>query len=148
MPLKHRAGRFAVLQHDYPFLHWDLLLEDGSEAATWRLLRRPVLDEPIAAEPLPPHRLMYLDYTGPVSGGRGSVSPLATGAWQLLAPGSDAPTLPHNATSDSDSAERQLPLQIRLSGWNDCTTAELQHTDDHRSFWTFARTVDQRLIPT
>ncbi|MFN9724737.1 MAG: hypothetical protein ACK524_22750 [Planctomyces sp.] len=150
MPLKHQAGRFAVLQHDHPFLHWDLLLEDGPEAATWRLLRRPVLGEPIAAEPLAPHRLMYLSYTGPVSGGRGFVSPLATGTWQLLTAAGDSQTIQRNSAVSPDSAVQPLPLpvRIRLNGWMGCTTAELQNTADHRSFWTFAESADQRLIPT
>ncbi len=29
------ASRFAILNHDHPFLHWDLLLEDGDRCRTW-----------------------------------------------------------------------------------------------------------------
>ncbi len=29
--------RFAILQHDYPYPHLDLLLENGEAALTWRL---------------------------------------------------------------------------------------------------------------
>jgi len=113
MPLKHHAGRFAVLQHDHPFLHWDLLLEDGADAATWRLLRRPVLGEPLAAEPLAPHRLMYLSYSGPVSGGRGSVSLLAAGTWQRLPLTGAAQAMPPNTVAGPESAEQHLLLRIR-----------------------------------
>ena len=148
MPLKHHAGRFAVLQHDHPFLHWDLLLEDGADAATWRLLRRPVLGEPLAAEPLAPHRLMYLSYSGPVSGGRGSVSLLAAGTWQRLPLTGAAHAMPPNTAAGPDSAEQQLLLRIRLYDWRGYATAELRHTADHRSFWTFGESIDQRLMPT
>ncbi len=66
--------RFVVLEHDHPHLHWDFLLEWGPALRSWRLARPPLTPEqPIAATPLPPHRLAYLDYEGPVGGGRGTV---------------------------------------------------------------------------
>jgi hypothetical protein len=68
------VARFAVLTHDWPFLHWDFLVERGGELAAWRLLAEPRAGEDIPAELNPPHRLFYLDYEGPVSGGRGTVS--------------------------------------------------------------------------
>jgi len=71
--------RFVILKHDFPFLHWDLLLEEESSARTWRLLRMPCLNEPIAAEPLPAHRLLYLDYEGPLSDNRGHVERVVSG---------------------------------------------------------------------
>ncbi|RLS73211.1 MAG: hypothetical protein DWI01_03100 [Planctomycetota bacterium] len=76
--------RFVILEHDHPFLHWDLLLEEECSARTWRLLRKPCLGEPIAAEPLPDHRLMYLDYEGVVSGDRGSVKRFLAGTYQPM----------------------------------------------------------------
>jgi DNA polymerase Ligase (LigD) len=67
--------RFAILEHDYPHPHLDLLLENGEAALTWRL---PV-DWPhgltLNATQLPDHRLHYLTYSGPVSGNRGNVTP-------------------------------------------------------------------------
>ena len=40
------AGRrYAILTHDHPFFHWDLLLERDEVAWTWRLL-----DDPSGAE--------------------------------------------------------------------------------------------------
>ena len=66
--------RFAILNHDWPFLHWDLLLESEGKLLTWRLLREPAAGATIEAEALPSHRLAYLDYEGPVSGNRGSVT--------------------------------------------------------------------------
>jgi hypothetical protein len=66
--------RFVILEHDHPELHWDLMLESGATLRTWRLLqplRAP--GETISAVALSDHRLHYLDYEGPVSGGRGTV---------------------------------------------------------------------------
>jgi hypothetical protein len=66
--------RFAILNHDHPFMHWDLLIEQGEQLLSWRLLREPANSVWISAEALPPHRKIYLTYEGPVSGGRGTVS--------------------------------------------------------------------------
>ncbi len=66
--------RFALLIHDHPRLHWDLLLEAGAACRTWRLLLPPDTPGEIPVERLPDHRRLYLDYEGPVSGGRGSVT--------------------------------------------------------------------------
>ena len=65
--------RFVVLEHDWPTLHWDFLLESGSVLRAWRLLAEPGPGCDVAAEPNADHRLLYLDYEGPVSGGRGNV---------------------------------------------------------------------------
>lgn len=132
-----QSGRFAILTHDHPFFHWDLLLEAGETCWTWRLVEGPRAEglgprareeeegrglgdlpetaatvtpsqspggrgEPAADSDHPPsamshppansstahcqlptpldierianHRLLYLDYEGPVSGGRGHVT--------------------------------------------------------------------------
>ena len=93
--------RFALLAHafptpGYPTPHFDLLLEDAAlpgehRCRTWRLRRDPRFDAPVAAEPLPAHRAFYLDYEGPVSGGRGTIRRLDGG---VLEPGEgDAFTL-------------------------------------------------------
>jgi hypothetical protein len=65
--------RFALLEHDHPFLHWDLMLERGGVLWTWRLPALPEPRQPLAAERIGEHRLLYLDYEGPVSGNRGTV---------------------------------------------------------------------------
>ncbi|MGL6094853.1 MAG: DNA polymerase ligase N-terminal domain-containing protein [Fimbriiglobus sp.] len=64
--------RFVILAHDWPTPHWDLLLEAGPVLMAWRLLAEPG-GLPVSAEPNVDHRLVYLDYEGPVSGGRGTV---------------------------------------------------------------------------
>jgi hypothetical protein len=65
--------RFVVLEHDHPYLHWDLMLEAGDMLLTWRLASAPQVEKIIAATFLAEHRRMYLDYEGPVSRGRGMV---------------------------------------------------------------------------
>jgi hypothetical protein len=66
--------RFVILTHDWPFLHWDLMLEADAALRTWRLLEEPGPGRSVPAEPLPDHRRAYLDYEGPVSGDRGTVA--------------------------------------------------------------------------
>jgi len=66
-------SRYVILEHDYPALHWDFMLEDGSALQTWRLAAVPAIGEAISAIHLFAHRLLYLDYEGPVSHGRGQV---------------------------------------------------------------------------
>jgi hypothetical protein len=66
-------SRFVILQHDHPVLHWDLMLQAGECLRTWRLAGPPGPGSSVAAEPSFDHRLLYLDYEGPVSGGRGRV---------------------------------------------------------------------------
>jgi hypothetical protein len=71
--------RFALVAHDHPFDHWDLFLEAGPVVRTWRLIPRLLAGTAALAEPTPDHRLSYLDYEGPISGGRGTVSQVDTG---------------------------------------------------------------------
>jgi len=80
--------RFAILAHDHPAPHWDLFLEAGPALRSWRLAAPLVPGVPVAAEPAPAHRLIYLDYEGPVSGGRGTVTRVDAG---LFAPQTDEP---------------------------------------------------------
>jgi len=78
--------RFAVLLHDHPVVHWDFLLENGETLRTWRLPRDPCQQDVTDAEEIAPHRRFYLDYEGPVSGGRGVVRRVAAGTarvWEM-----------------------------------------------------------------
>src|SRR5688572_3231695 len=76
--------RFVILEHDHPTLHWDLMLESGPVLRTWRLAGPPEsAGEVVAAEASFDHRLAYLDYEGPVSGGRGTVLRWDHGTYQL-----------------------------------------------------------------
>lgn len=66
--------RFVILAHDWPAPHWDLLFEAGPVLKSWRLLAEPGPGRTVPAEPNFDHRLAYLDYEGPVSGGRGTAA--------------------------------------------------------------------------
>ena len=66
--------RFAVLAHDWPAPHLDLLLERDGVLRGWRLPPSFDPNTPTPAEPTADHRPLYLDYEGPVSGDRGSVT--------------------------------------------------------------------------
>jgi len=76
--------RFVVLEHDHPYLHWDLMLEAGETLLTWRLASPPQPEKTIAAIFLAEHRRMYLDYQGPVSRGRGMVTRWDSGTFDWV----------------------------------------------------------------
>jgi hypothetical protein len=79
--------RFVILEHDHPELHWDLMLETGETLRTWRLALPPsTLGQVIDALALPAHRLEYLGYEGPVSGGRGNVKRWDAGVYEEAEP--------------------------------------------------------------
>jgi hypothetical protein len=65
--------RFVVLEHDWPQRHFDFLLEADGVLRAWRLLAEPIAGEEITAEPNFDHRMLYLEYEGPLSGDRGMV---------------------------------------------------------------------------
>ncbi len=77
--------RYVILEHDYPELHWDLMLEAGEVLRTWRLAAPPQTDERVRADPSFDHRRFYLDYEGPVSGNRGCVKAWDRGTYEALA---------------------------------------------------------------
>lgn len=76
--------RYAILTHDQPFFHWDLLLEAGAVAWTWRLLDEPGPGREVRTERIGDHRLLYLNYEGPVSGNRGQVTRWDTGTYRIV----------------------------------------------------------------
>lgn len=69
---------FVIHVHSgYGPIHYDLMIRRGGALDTWRLARQPdelAVDTPEAVRKLPPHRLEYLDYEGPVSASRGAVA--------------------------------------------------------------------------
>jgi hypothetical protein len=81
--------RFTVLEHDWPMLHWDLFLEAGTVLRAWRLLTEPAPGRSVSVEVGANHRLLYLDYEGPVSGGRGSVRRLDAGSFTWVTDGTE-----------------------------------------------------------
>jgi len=86
--------RFVVLRHDCPPdyprpLHWDFMLKAADTLKTWALLQEPTAEAEIAAEALADHRLTYLDFEGPVSGGRGTVARWDQGDYRLISRSDD-----------------------------------------------------------
>jgi hypothetical protein len=78
--------RFVILEHDHPQLHWDLMLECGPVLRTWRLAAFPRAGQTVAATASLPHRPLYLDYEGPVSGNRGNVKRCDGGIFEWITP--------------------------------------------------------------
>ncbi|QDV22614.1 hypothetical protein [Aureliella helgolandensis] len=72
--------------------HWDLLLAPplpASQLITYQLLELPDpnrLLAKIGARRLPDHRPLYLDYEGPISRNRGSVTRYAAGTYTIASP--------------------------------------------------------------
>ncbi len=82
-PDSHMPG-YVILTHDSPDgTHWDFMLEMGPILATWALEEPPESGRTIRAKPLPDHRTAYLEYEGPISGDRGSVTQWDRGTYQL-----------------------------------------------------------------
>src|SRR5581483_7197270 len=80
--------RYVILEHDHPERHWDFMLEAGEILRTWRLSSPPAPGQTVVAEASFDHRRHYLDYEGPVSGGRGRVTRWDAGTftWQADEP--------------------------------------------------------------
>ncbi len=71
--------RFVILRHEFPHgsdpsSHWDIMFEERGVLLTWACHCRPDSKAVGAARQLADHRLAYLDYEGPVSGDRGTVT--------------------------------------------------------------------------
>jgi hypothetical protein len=76
--------RFVVLRHDSPQgVHYDLMLEVGGGLRTWSLPEPPVAGVEFECRLLADHRLAYLDYEGPISGGRGTVTRWDRGTYEI-----------------------------------------------------------------
>ena len=81
--------RYVILEHDYPELHWDLMLETGEVLRTWRLAQPPRPGQTVAATASFDHRRLYLDYEGPISGNRGQVKRWDAGVYSGELSGQD-----------------------------------------------------------
>lgn len=82
--------QFAILHHQQMhYTHWDLLLElpQRELLATWRVECPPETWGEAGILPvqaLPDHRRLYLDYQGPISGQRGTVSRFDRGLLHIV----------------------------------------------------------------
>ncbi|GIW83796.1 MAG: hypothetical protein KatS3mg106_309 [Gemmataceae bacterium] len=77
--------RYVILEHDWPAVHWDLLLDVGPVLRAWRLWEEPAVGATVRAELNADHRRVYLDYEGEVSGGRGVVRRWDAGVYEVVA---------------------------------------------------------------
>jgi hypothetical protein len=76
--------RFVILRHETSEgVHFDFMLEAGDVLKTWSLPEEPRLGMEMECEALADHRRAYLDYEGPISGGRGSVTQWDSGDFTL-----------------------------------------------------------------
>ena len=79
--------RYAVLRHDTPDggFHFDLLFERGDTLKSWRYFGPawPPERSPVDIEAHTDHRKLYLDYEGPVSGDRGTVTRAEGGPYEI-----------------------------------------------------------------
>ncbi len=80
--------RFVILRHELPPeqarpSHWDLMFEQGGTLRTWTIESELAPHCDVAAQALADHRLEYLKYQGPVSGGRGTVTQWDRGEYTL-----------------------------------------------------------------
>lgn len=78
--------RFVILQHVTPpgserATHYDLMLEQNGKLLTWAMPQQPRPGLKIVVTKLPDHRLVYLDYEGPISGDRGEVTRVDAGEY-------------------------------------------------------------------
>ena len=76
--------RFVLLEHRWDGVHWDLMLESGETLRTWAIDAPIVPGVELSARALPDHRVIYLDYEGPISGDRGTVRRVDSGSFASL----------------------------------------------------------------
>ena len=81
--------RFVVLLHETPpgyprGTHFDLMLQHEGSLWTWAIEKLPTAGQPAMAERLPDHRLAYLDFEGEVAAGRGRVSRVDAGEFDVM----------------------------------------------------------------
>ncbi|MER3415356.1 MAG: hypothetical protein C4297_03970 [Gemmataceae bacterium] len=77
--------RFVILEHHHNGMHYDFMLEIEGRLQTWRVADLPTAPgNLVPAQPLPDHRIVYLDYEGPISGDRGFVRRYDTGYYEVV----------------------------------------------------------------
>lgn len=89
-------ARFVILHHlAATGEHWDFMLEREDHLITWRMHAEPAGRDacPISCTRINDHRKRYLDYQGPIGGGRGIVTRVDHGEYELLAADEQAWTL-------------------------------------------------------
>ena len=112
--------RYVVLRHELPpqqarSSHWDLMLERDGVLRTWALENLPTREASQPADALADHRLAYLQYEGPVSGDRGTVSRWDEGEYETIG---ESPT--------------RICVQIRGIRWQGKLSLERSDADSQR----------------
>jgi len=93
------------------------MFEKGDLLRTWAVREIPPLGTWIDADLLPDHRAAYLDYEGPISGDRGTVSRWDDGTFEWL-------------------DETESEIEIALSGKHLACTARFRHPTANHG-WRF-----------
>jgi hypothetical protein len=106
-------GKFVIQQHETAQgTHFDLMLDQGEDLATFQFARRPdslAEGESLPFRRLPNHRRAYLTYEGPVSGGRGIVRIVRDGIYVVTDGGEKGWTLSLEAPEGAVQARIDLP---------------------------------------
>jgi hypothetical protein len=109
--------RYVILRHETPGgVHFDFMLEMCGSLKTWSIMQPPLQGVEMDAAALPHHRLAYLDYEGPISGDRGSVTRWDRGTYEL-----------------ENQSESELDLQ--LTGEKLIGHVSLRHPPDTENRW-------------
>ena len=103
--------------------HWDLMLEKDGTLRTWKISQEPAADQQLSATLLPDHRLVYLQYEGPISGDRGHVNQWDYGTFQGIVPTESKPfsvqltgKIFHGTLSLQPPAANEEDWQIQFPG--------------------------------
>jgi hypothetical protein len=82
--------QYAILHHvQADGHHWDFMLDRGEVLATWKLTSDPTslaaggVRGSVPARRIADHRRAYLTYEGPISRGRGHVTRIDSGTYEL-----------------------------------------------------------------
>lgn len=115
-------GRFVLLWHELPEhfdrrSHYDLMLESGKTLKTWEIFEFPNVGTLLRAKRLADHRIEYLNYQGPISGGRGYVSRMDAGTYVVR--GTQPPT-------EIELAGCKTVISLRFSPFLDDPHCEIQ----------------------
>ena len=81
--------RFVVLRHEFSpddprESHWDLMLERGDVLRTWACPSAPETSDEMEVRELGDHRIIYLEYEGPLSDDRGAVRRWDEGTYDAI----------------------------------------------------------------
>ncbi len=153
--MSDRWLRYVILRHEVPpeqsrASHWDLLVEWDRDhlLLTWELENLPASGQLLSARPLAPHRRRYLDYEGPLTEGRGSVTRWDAGDYCMVDGERDKLARCQLATTNRQSGhdqsadvpadgqrERPDPFQLRLVGNRLQGELTLQPPSGDDQFW-------------